>query len=224
MIPGIRLVLLGKQGAGKGTQCVRLARHYVVSHVSTGDIFRAAVRSESELGRKVKSYLDDGELVPDEVTLAIVGERLNHPDTRSRGFILDGFPRSVNQAKLLDELLDPIPLDMVIDLHIPTEEALQRLNGRRVCSTCGAIYHVSKPPKYDWTCDNCGGEVVQRDDDTDDAIRRRLELYEAETAPLIDYYFERGMLVTVDGLGSTDSVAERLTESIDRHREKGIRP
>ena len=224
MIPGIRLVLLGKQGAGKGTQCVRLARHYVVSHVSTGDIFRAAVRSESELGRKVKGYLDAGELVPDEVTLAIVGERLNHPDTASRGFILDGFPRSVNQAKLLDELLDPVPMDMVIDLHIPTEEALQRLNGRRVCSTCGAIYHVSKPPKYDWTCDNCGGEVVQRDDDTDDAIRRRLQLYEAETAPLIDYYFERGMLVTVDGLGSTDEVADRLTEAIDRHRERGIRP
>ena len=224
MIPGIRLVLLGKQGAGKGTQCVRLARHYVVSHVSTGDMFRAAVRSESELGQKVKSYLDAGELVPDEVTLAIVGERLNHPDTRSRGFILDGFPRSVNQAKLLDELLSPIQLDMVIDLHIPTEEALQRLNGRRVCSTCQAIYHVSRPPKYDWTCDNCGGDVVQRDDDTDDAIRRRLQLYEAETAPLIDYYFERGMLVTVDGLGTTDDVAVRLTESIDRHRERGIQP
>jgi len=222
MIPGIRLVLLGKQGAGKGTQCVRLARHYVVSHVSTGDMFRAAVRSESELGRKVKGYLDAGDLVPDEVTLAIVGERLNHPDTRSRGFILDGFPRSVNQAKLLDELLDPIQLDMVIDLHIPTEEALQRLNGRRVCSTCAAIYHVSKPPKYDWTCDNCGGEVVQRDDDTDDAIRRRLQLYEDETAPLIDYYFEKGMLVTVDGLGTTDEVANRLTEAIDRHRERGI--
>jgi len=223
MIPGIRLVLLGKQGAGKGTQCVRLARHYVVSHVSTGDIFRAAVRSESELGKKVKHYLDSGDLVPDEVTLAIVGERLNHPDTQSRGFILDGFPRSVNQAKLLGELLDPVNLDMVIDLHIPTEEALGRLNGRRVCSTCGAIYHVSKPPKYDWNCDNCGGEVVQRDDDTDDAIRRRLQLYEAETAPLIDYYFERGMLVTVDGLGSTDEVAERLTEAVDRHRERGGR-
>ncbi|HVV36007.1 MAG TPA: adenylate kinase [Acidimicrobiales bacterium] len=222
MIPGIRLVLLGKQGAGKGTQCVRLARHYVVSHVSTGDIFRAAVRSESELGKRVKGYLDAGELVPDEVTLAIVGERLNHPDTRSRGFILDGFPRSVNQAKLLDELLDPVVMDMVIDLHIPTEEALQRLNGRRVCSTCGAIYHVSRPPKYDWTCDNCGGEVVQRDDDTDDAIRRRLQLYEDETAPLIDYYFERGMLVTVDGLGSTDEVADRLTEAIDRHRGRGM--
>lgn len=223
MVPGIRLVLLGKQGAGKGTQCVRLARHYVVSHVSTGDIFRAAVRSESELGRKVKSYLDAGDLVPDEVTIAIVGERLNHPDTRSRGFILDGFPRSVNQATLLDKLLDPIPLDMVVDLHIPTEEALQRLNGRRVCSTCGAIYHVSRPPKYDWTCDNCGGEVVQRDDDTDEAIRRRLELYERETSPLIEYYFERGMLVTVDGLGTTDQVADRLTEAIDRHREKSIR-
>jgi adenylate kinase len=219
MVPGIRLVLLGKQGAGKGTQCVRLARHYVVSHVSTGDIFRAAVRSESELGRKVKGYLDAGDLVPDEVTIEIVGERLNHPDTRSRGFILDGFPRSVNQAKLLDELLDPTQLDMVVDLHIPTEDALARLAGRRVCSTCGAIYHESKPPKYDWTCDNCGGEVVQRDDDRDDAIRRRLQLYEAETAPLIDYYFERGMLVTVDGLGTTDEVADRLTDAIDRHRD-----
>jgi adenylate kinase len=224
MVPGIRLVLLGKQGAGKGTQCVRLARHYVVSHVSTGDIFRAAVRSDSELGQQVKSYLDAGELVPDQVTLAAVGERLNHPDTRGRGFILDGFPRSVNQAELLDKLLAPAQLDMVVDLHISTEEALNRLKGRRVCSTCGAIYHVSKPPKYDWICDNCGGEVVQRDDDTDDAIRRRLQLYEIETAPLIDYYFERGMLVTVDGLGTTDEVADRLTGAIDRQREqRGIR-
>ncbi len=220
MVPGIRLVLLGKQGAGKGTQCVRLARHYVVSHVSTGDIFRAAVRSDSELGHAVKGFLDAGELVPDEVTLAAVGERLNHPDTASRGFILDGFPRSVNQAKLLDEMLDPIQLDMVVDLHISTDEALVRLNGRRVCSTCASIYHVSKPPKYDWICDNCGGEVVQRDDDTEDAIRRRLQLYEIETAPLIDYYFERGMLITVDGLGATDEVADRLTEAIDRRREQ----
>ncbi len=224
MVPGIRLVLLGKQGAGKGTQCVRLARHYVVSHVSTGDIFRAAVRSDSSLGHKVKGYLDAGDLVPDEVTSAVVGERLNHPDTASRGFILDGFPRSVNQAKLLDELLEPFRLDMVIDLHISTDEALSRLNGRRVCSTCAAIYHVSKPPKYDWICDNCGGEVVQRDDDTDEAIRRRLELYEAETAPLIDHFFERGMLVTVDGLGMTDEVADRLTTAIDRQREqRGVR-
>lgn len=220
MVPGIRMVLLGKQGAGKGTQCVRLARHYVVSHVSTGDIFRAAVRSDSELGRKVKGFLDQGELVPNEVTLAAVGDRLNHPDTRSRGFILDGFPRSVEQADGLEKLLDPVRLDMVIDLHISTDEALTRLNGRRVCQTCQAIYHVSKPPKYDWTCDNCGGDVVQRDDDTDEAIRRRLELYEQETAPLIEYYFERGMLVTVDGLGSTDQVADRLTTAIDRHREQ----
>jgi adenylate kinase len=220
MVPGIRLVLLGKQGAGKGTQCVRLARHYVVSHVSTGDIFRAAVRSESELGKKVKGFLDAGELVPDEVTLAAVAERLNHPDTRNRGFILDGFPRSVAQANGLEQLLDPMKLDMVIDLHISTEEALQRLNGRRVCSTCQAIYHVSRPPKYDWTCDNCGGDVVQRDDDTDDAIRRRLQLYDTETKPLIDYYSNRGMLVTVDGLGTTDQVADRLTAAIDRRREQ----
>jgi adenylate kinase len=220
MVPGIRLVLLGKQGAGKGTQCVRLARHYVVSHVSTGDIFRAAVRSESELGKKVKGFLDAGELVPDEVTLAAVAERLNHPDTRNRGFILDGFPRSVAQADGLEQLLDPMKLDMVIDLHISTEEALQRLNGRRVCSTCQAIYHVSRPPKYDWTCDNCGGDVVQRDDDTDDAIRRRLQLYDTETKPLIDYYSNRGMLVTVDGLGTTDQVADRLTAAIDRRREQ----
>jgi adenylate kinase len=222
MVPGIRLVLLGKQGAGKGTQCVRLARHYVVSHVSTGDIFRAAVRSESELGKLVKGYLDAGDLVPDEVTLAAVNERLSHPDTRNRGFILDGFPRSVSQADGLEKLLDPLRLDMVIDLHITTEEALSRLAGRRVCQTCQAIYHVSRPPKYDWTCDNCGGDVVQRDDDTDDAIRRRLQLYETETAPLIDYYSARGMLVTVDGLGTTDQVADRLVEAIDRRRDTSV--
>ena len=209
MVPGIRLVLLGKQGAGKGTQCVRLARHYVVSHVSTGDIFRAAVRAGTEFGRAVKGYLDAGELVPDEVTLGAVGERLNHPDTRSRGFILDGFPRSVTQADGAREAARSRQAR-----HGDRPAHLDRRGARRG-STGGACARPAarsttcrKPPKYDWTCDNCGGEVVQRDDDTDEAIRRRLELYEAETTPLIDYYFDRGMLITVDGLGTTDQVAD----------------
>lgn len=221
MVPGIRLVLLGKQGAGKGTQCVRLARHYVVSHISTGDMFRAALRTESDWGRQIRAYLDAGELVPDEVTLGMVADRLEHHDTQSRGFILDGFPRTFPQAEGLTKILEPAGLDMVIDLHISTDEALNRLAGRRVCSTCGAIYNVRKPPRYDWTCDNCGGEVVQRDDDTDDAIRRRLALYESDTKPLLDYYGNLGVLVTVDGLGDTDAVADRLVEAIDRHREPG---
>ena len=221
MIPGARLVLLGKQGAGKGTQCVRLARHYVVPHISTGEMLRAAARSGTEFGKMAREYMEAGELVPDEVMVGLVKERLDYDDTILRGFILDGFPRTVFQAEQLAALLSPRDLDLVIDVHVPTEVVLERLASRRVCNVCGANYSTATPPQLDWTCDHCGGEVVQREDDTEAAIRRRLALYEKETAPLTAWYEKRGQLVTVDGLGRPDEVSARLLQVIDRRR--GIR-
>jgi adenylate kinase len=221
VVPGARLVILGKQGAGKGTQCVRLSRHFVVPHISTGDMFRAAVRSGSEAGRLAKAYMDAGELIPDEVVVGVVTERLTQDDTANRGFILDGFPRTVHQAGSLREILAPREIDMAIDIHVDTEVVLQRLASRRVCSDCGANYSIDRPPRVNWTCDICGGEVVQREDDTEAAIRRRLQLYERETAPLIAWYTERDQLVRVDGLGTADEVAARLVKVIDESRHSG---
>lgn len=222
MIPGVRLVLLGKQGSGKGTQAVRLARHYVVHHVSTGDMFRAAVRAGTEFGRKAREYMDAGELVPDEVTIGIVKERLEQAGTKRRGFVLDGFPRNVIQAEALANYLAPDDVHLVIDLEVATEVVLKRLAARRVCSSCGTNYSVDDPPLDDWTCDVCGGEVVQRADDTEGAIRRRLEIYEKDTAPLIAWYKERERLEVVEGEGSPDEVTSRLIESIDRRRELSV--
>ncbi|HEX3540399.1 MAG TPA: adenylate kinase [Acidimicrobiales bacterium] len=222
MVPGTRAVVLGKQGAGKGTQCVRLSRHYVVPHISTGDMLRGAVRSRSELGLKAKKYMDAGDLIPDAVVIGLVAERLSHSDTSSRGFILDGFPRTVAQAKALDKLLRPRGIDVVLNLVVDTEVVLRRLASRRVCADCGANYSVQQPPKVEWTCDICGGEVVQREDDTEAAIRRRLELYERETAPLIAWYEQAGNMAHVDGMGLPDEVLQRLVVVIDEARARGL--
>jgi adenylate kinase len=218
VIPGARLVLLGRQGAGKGTQCVRLSRHYVVPHISTGDMLRAAVREGTEFGLKAKEIMDRGELVTDEIMGGVVDERHDRDDTRHRGYILDGYPRTVPQAELLEKITASEPLDLVIDLVVPTEVVLERLASRRVCTDCGANYPVDAPPKYGWVCDNCGGDVVQRADDTPEAIQKRLDLYERETAPLIAFYAERKLLAEVDGLGSADEVAARLIAAIDERR------
>lgn len=210
--------MLGKQGAGKGTQCVRLARHYVVPHVSTGDMFRAAVKAGSPFGRQAQEYMDRGELIPDEVVIGVVEERLSQRDATSRGFVLDGFPRTVHQAEELGNVLGEGGLDLVVDLEVPTDVVLGRLAARRVCSDCGANYSLSAPPRTDWICDVCGGEVVQRPDDTEAAIRRRLDLYERETAPLIAWYSGRGLLESVDGLGPPDEVLDRIVAAIDARR------
>jgi adenylate kinase len=220
VIPGARLVMLGRQGAGKGTQCVRLSRHYVVPHISTGDMLRVAVKEGTEFGRKAQGYMDAGDLLPDDIIIGIVDERLEKDDTRSRGFLLDGFPRTVAQADALLEITKPIGIDLAVNLEVPTEVVLKRLAGRRVCVDCGANYSVDKPPTYDWTCDVCGGEVVQRPDDTEAAIRRRLDLYEQETAPLIAWFMARDKLVVVDGVGHPDDVTARLVRAIDRRREQ----
>ena len=170
MSAGVHLIILGKQGAGKGTQCVQLARHYVVPHISTGDMFRAAMKAHTAMGQLAKTFVDAGKLVPDEVVIGIVAERLSERDARSRGFILDGFPRTTHQAAALGKILSPQSIDAVIDLEVATEIVLERLASRRVCAVCGQNYAVQKPPKFNWTCDHCGGEVIQRDDDKPEAI------------------------------------------------------
>ena len=219
MSHGPRLVILGKQGAGKGTQCVRLARHYVIPHISTGDIFRSAQRSSTEEGRQLKALLERGELVPDDVVVGVVRRRLEQDDTKAHGFILDGFPRTIHQAEELRNLLSPDNVDLAIDLEIPTEVAVARLSTRRVCRDCQTIYGPAQPPRMQGICDYCFGEVVQRDDDTEESIRRRLRLYERETEPIITWYLERDMLVTIDGSGDTDDVTARLIRAIDRRRD-----
>jgi adenylate kinase len=197
-----------------------LARHYVVPHISTGDMLRAAARSETEFGKRAKEFMDAGELVPDEVMIGVVNERLEYDDTALRGFILDGFPRTVGQAEALDTLLGLVrSLHLALDIELSTEEALGRLADRRVCSVCGAIYSRSQPPHLDSSCDFCGGEVVERDDDKPEAIARRLGLYEEQTAPLIAWYMEQDKLVVVDGLGTPDHVFDRLVRAIDSRRK-----
>lgn len=216
--PGVRLVMLGRQGAGKGTQCVRLSRHYVVPHISTGEMLRAAVKLDTELGKKAAEIMAAGDLVPDDIMVGIVKERLEHSDTTRRGYIFDGFPRTVGQAEALAEITANRPLDVVIDLDLPTEVVLERLASRRVCVDCGANYALVAPPRYGWVCDNCGGDVVQRDDDTPAAIKRRLAEYERKTAPLIAWYREREMLEVVDGMGPPDEVSRRLIAVADAYR------
>lgn len=220
MIPGARLVLLGRQGAGKGTQCIRLSHHYVIPHISTGDILRSAVREETEFGLKAKAYMQEGDLLPDDVIVGIINERLERDDTRARGFILDGFPRTVSQATILMEITAPRGIDLVIDLDVPTKVVLDRLASRRVCTDCGANYSLERPPKFGWVCDQCRGDVIQRDDDTTAAIERRLDIYERETAPLTAWFSERGLLETVDGLGDPDEVSARLFAVVDERRDQ----
>jgi adenylate kinase len=209
-----RLVLLGRQGAGKGTQASRLAAHYGIPHISTGDMLREAVRVGSDFGRKAKEYMDRGELLPDDVMIGIVEERLAFPDAEP-GYILDGFPRTATQALALAELTADRPIDVVVDIEVPVDAVVERISSRRVCVDCGAVYSTAAPPANDWTCDACGGPVVQRDDDTEDAVRRRLALYEEQTRPLLAFYTDAGKLVTVNGLAAPDEVFASITAAID---------
>lgn len=205
---GLRLLIIGKQGSGKGTLCSRFAQHFAIAHISTGDAFRAAVARGSKLGLKAKSYMDSGELVPDELVMQVVNELIVAEDLLDRGFLFDGFPRTVHQADLLDEILRPAGVDAVIDLEVDTSVVVDRLSSRRVCTNPehGAIYSLSAPPKVDWTCDQCGWPVRQRDDDQVEMILRRLRDYEIMTAPLIARYESSGHLITVDASGDPDEV------------------
>jgi adenylate kinase len=208
----VRLVIFGRQGAGKGTQSALLSEHYGAVHISTGDMLRAAVANATPVGLDAKSYMDSGQLVPDDVMLGVVEERLAQPDIVEGGFLLDGFPRTVPQAEALVGLT---AIDAAIDLVVAEDVVLERISSRRVCSSCGRIYSTAMPPSEDWVCDTCGGEVVQRADDTPEAVGKRLAAYASETQPTIAWFEGKGLLVEVDGLGSPDEVQARLVAAID---------
>ncbi len=212
----MNLILLGPPGAGKGTQAKRLTAELGIPQISTGDMLREAVREGSPMGLKAKSYMDAGALVPDEVVVGIVEERIQQPDC-AKGFMLDGFPRTTAQADALATMLDKkgLKLDHVVCIEADREELVKRLSGRRTCRQCMAPYHVLfNPPKREGVCDKCGGELFQRDDDKEEAIRARLVTYENQTAPLIAYYEERGILRKVNGLGTVEEVYERIKRAI----------
>ena len=201
----LNLVLLGAPGSGKGTQAERIAPAFGLPHISTGDILRAAVKAGTELGATAKRYMDSGELVPDEVVIGIIRERLAEPDA-ARGFMLDGFPRTLEQARALDEMLDQAGrgLTVVLLIDVPEEELVQRLAGRRACRDCGKGYNVVfDPPRVEGVCDVCSGELFQRDDDNEDTVRNRLAVYRAQTEPLIGYYRGKDILESVFGGGRT---------------------
>jgi len=212
-----RIVLLGKQGAGKGTQATRLAEQYAIPHLSTGDMFREQAALGTAFGLEAKRYMDAGDLVPDEIVVGVVEECLAPGGPLDDGFVLDGFPRTLHQASELDRVLGNRPLDVAVNIDVPRDVVLHRLAGRRVCENCQRVYHVEMPPTHNWTCDTCGGGVVQRDDDTEEAIDRRLELYERETVPILDYYKSSGVLQTIDGVGEGDEVYERLWKVVEDH-------
>jgi adenylate kinase len=214
----VRLVLVGPPGAGKGTQAQFIASHFAVPKISTGDIFRANVSEGTELGLEAKKFMDAGDLVPDEVTIGMVTDRLSHEDT-GEGFLLDGFPRTVHQAEVLDEMLSGLEaaLDVVLELVVDDEEVVRRLSGRRTCRQCGHVWHLDfDPPATEGSCDRCGGELFQRDDDSEGTIRHRLEVYADQTSPLIGYYGDRGLLRGVDATGPVEDVTERAINALRR--------
>jgi adenylate kinase len=212
----VRLVLVGPPGAGKGTQAQFIAAQFAIPKISTGDIFRANVSQGTELGVAAKKYMDAGDLVPDEVTNAMVRERMKEDDAVD-GFLLDGFPRNVPQAETLAEMLTDmgLGLNVVLELVVDDEEVIRRLSGRRTCSSCGHIWHVDfDPPLREGVCDHCGGELFQRDDDKADTVRHRLDVYAEQTAPLISFYAEKGILLGIDATGPVDDVTERAIAAL----------
>lgn len=197
----MHILLMGPPGAGKGTQAEKLVADFPIPHISTGDMFRAAVKNGTELGKEAKKYMDAGGLVPDEVTIGIVKERLSQPDCQ-KGFILDGFPRTKEQAVALDEILKElgIKLDAAVNISVPDADLVARVTGRRICKRCGATYHVVyNPPKQEGVCDKCSGDLYQRDDDKEETVKKRLEAYHSQTAPLIAYYEQEGVFKDIDG-------------------------
>jgi adenylate kinase len=210
----VRLVLLGPPGAGKGTQARMLEKRLGVPQVASGDLLRTAVRKKSPLGREAKRYMDKGALVPDDLVLKLIEERLSQPDAAS-GFILDGFPRTVAQAETLNAMLGPRQLDKVIAIMVPDEEIVKRISGRRTCKNCGAMYHlIYDPPRNQNLCNSCNGELYQRDDDAEDTVRMRLDVYGAATRPLLDYYGRSGLLAEINGIGRPEEVQQRIVDAL----------
>ncbi|MFJ8593035.1 adenylate kinase [Streptomyces sp. NPDC093598] len=215
----MRIVLVGPPGAGKGTQAAFLAKNLSIPHISTGDLFRANISRQTELGKLAKSYMDAGNLVPDEVTIAMAKDRMEQPDAEN-GFLLDGFPRNVSQAEALDELLETenMQLDAVLDLEVPEDEVVKRIAGRRICRADSShVFHVTyKQSAKEGVCDVCGGELYQRDDDSEETVRTRLEVYHTQTEPIIDYYKAQGLVVTISALGKVEDVTTRAMEALKR--------
>lgn len=216
----MKMVLLGPPGAGKGTQAMLIQKKFGSPHISSGDLLRASVRHETELGRVAKQYMDRGELVPDQLVVEMLEERVGREDCR-QGFILDGFPRNVAQADALDRMLagQSHRLDHVVSLTVPSEDLVCRLSGRRTCRECGAMFHVTfDAPRRPDFCDHCGGALMQRSDDREEVIRARLEVYDRETAPLLDYYRERQVLREVPGVGTPDEIFHAILARMDAGR------
>ncbi|MDA8169332.1 MAG: adenylate kinase [Nitrospiraceae bacterium] len=214
----MRIVMLGAPGAGKGTQAKKLIEKYKIPQISTGDILRQSVAEGTPLGKEAKSYMDKGELVPDKVVLGLVEERLKQGDC-GKGFILDGFPRNTAQAEALDGMLSKInmPLQLAVSVDVPFEDLMKRLTGRRTCRSCGQMYNVHfSPSKTGGKCDKCGGELYQRDDDREETIRKRLQVYESQTAPLIGYYSGKGIVRRIPGTGSIDDIFGKITAEIEK--------
>ncbi|MFD6042976.1 adenylate kinase [Streptomyces koyangensis] len=213
----MRIVLVGPPGAGKGTQAAFLAKNLSIPHISTGDLFRANISQGTELGKQAKSYMDAGNLVPDEVTIGMAEDRMGQADAEN-GFLLDGFPRNVSQAKALDEFLKAqgVALDAVLDLEVPEDEVVKRIAGRRICRNDSShVFHVEySKPETEGVCDVCGGELYQRADDKEETVRKRLEVYHNETEPIIDHYKAQGLVVTISALGKVDEVTARAMAAL----------
>ncbi len=213
----MKIIMLGAPGAGKGTQAQMIADKYNIPHISTGDIFRANIKNGTELGKKAKEYMDQGQLVPDELTVQLLLDRVKNDDCKE-GYVLDGFPRTIPQANVLDEELSKLGdhVDFSINVDVPDENIIHRMSGRRACLKCGATYHVDYiPPNKDGICDTCGSDLVQRDDDKPETVKKRLEVYHDQTQPLIDYYDKKNILRTVDGTKDMKEVFSDIVAILD---------
>ncbi|MCE5811937.1 adenylate kinase [Staphylococcus pseudintermedius] len=213
----MNIILMGLPGAGKGTQASEIIKKYPIPHISTGDMFRKAIKDETELGKEAKSYMDRGELVPDEVTVGIVKERISEDDAKE-GFLLDGFPRTIEQAEALNSILEELgrTIDAVVNIEVPEEELMNRLTGRRICETCGTTYHlVFNPPKVEGICDIDGGKLYQREDDNPETVANRLEVNVKQSKPILEFYNQKGLLKNIDGSKHIDEVTSDVIEILE---------
>ncbi|MDO5375318.1 MAG: adenylate kinase [Staphylococcus rostri] len=213
----MNIILMGLPGAGKGTQASEIVKKYPIPHISTGDMFRKAIKDQTELGKEAKSYMDRGELVPDEVTVGIVKERISEDDAK-KGFLLDGFPRTIEQAEALNSILEELgrEIDAVVNIEVPEEELMNRLTGRRICETCGTTYHlVFNPPKVEGVCDLDGGKLYQREDDNPETVANRLNVNIKQSKPILDFYGQEGVLKNIDGSKDIDAVSEDVIQILE---------